>query len=612
MNTGLTKERVIQNLKSAGLYDSSTGKAKSSSSSTPVVSSTPTTVDTGASSAASLAAKNNIGSSNVSANGQYATPSGSAVDTSQPSPQSVRDQAIGNLQKQGYASPDEGEIQGAMSEISSSSQGGVASPYLQTYQNLQGKNVPNEAGLARGMVADATPTQTQDQSQGNAIIESLFQQDPVIDQVLKNLDSYMSPENQGQTLVKQYQSMLKASGLNEINTEMLNTKKIIDGTEDDIRAEVTAAGGFATDSQVLALANARNKTLIQNYNNLLATRDSIQQQLSTMVNLASQDRQFAQSQMNQRLNIEQMILNYRDKFQSNARESLNNIVQNVGYGGLYEQVKNDPYSQSLVEKSLGLAQGGLSALATYKKPLSESEQLDMRYKEAQIAKINSEISGSNSTDPTLALAYAQQYASTGQIPTGLPKGTFGVVAEMAKSLPQVDGAVVDRNTGVKSGKVSAEQQGGYATMYSVVELAKQLKELDQQRWGGIIAGTAGKIFGSEDQAKYINLKDQIADLLARARTGAAINASEEARYYGLLPGRFSEPFGLGTDSQKRIQNFIDVITSDLDNKTRSQGLAIYGLSTVDIGGQSYTVGSIVENADGQKGRINSDGTITQY
>ena len=106
------------------------------------------------------------------------------------------------------------------------------------------------------------------------------------------------------------------------------------------------------------------------------------------------------------------------------------------------------------------------------------------------------------------------------------------------------------------------------------------------------------------------MREQISDLLARARTGAAINATEEKRYFDLLPSRFSQPFFLGADSQVRIDNFISTVTKDLDNKTRTQGLAVYGLSTVEIGGQKYTIGDIVSNEAGQIGRVNPDGSIT--
>ena len=241
-----------------------------------------------------------------------------------------------------------------------------------------------------------------------------------------------------------------------------------------------------------------------------------------------------------------------------------------------------------------------------------NDKYDNAYKQAQINKIYADIkkdSEEAGVEPNQVMAYAQQYASTGQIPVGLPKGTFGLVSAAAKELPKGEGTIVDKNTGVKSSAVPAALETGYASMYSVIELAKELKELDKKRIGGITSGTLGKIFGSDDQQKYIDKRDQIVDLLARSRTGAAINTSEEELYSGMLPGRFSEAFFLGVDSQSRLDNFIDNVSKDLNNKTKTQGLSIFGFSKVNLGGKEYTVGDIIHNGS-QAGRVNPDGTIT--
>ena len=154
------------------------------------------------------------------------------------------------------------------------------------------------------------------------------------------------------------------------------------------------------------------------------------------------------------------------------------------------------------------------------------------------------------------------------------------------------------------------QVAAYSALYSAIELSKELAELDKERWGGVVSGSLGKVFGNEDQARYVALRTQIIDLLARARSGAALTAVEEARYAGMLPGRFSEPFALGTNSDVRINNFTKTLTDDLVNKTSAQGVKVNGLSKVKVDGQEYTVGDIIQNAQGVMGRINADGSIT--
>ncbi len=108
----------------------------------------------------------------------------------------------------------------------------------------------------------------------------------------------------------------------------------------------------------------------------------------------------------------------------------------------------------------------------------------------------------------------------------------------------------------------------------------------------------------------MDLRAQIVDLLSRARSGAALTPHEEEMYNSMLPGRFSESLGLGADSQVKIDNFINALTSDAKNKASTQGWAINGLSDVEIDGEKYTVGDIITNAQGKKGRINADSSIT--
>lgn len=235
-------------------------------------------------------------------------------------------------------------------------------------------------------------------------------------------------------------------------------------------------------------------------------------------------------------------------------------------------------------------------------------------RKAQIDNIRSEIDkrnaeSDNKIDPSQAIAFAQQYASTGTIPTGIPKGTFGTVAAIAKELPKSPGQILDKATGITPDKLGAAGDA-YGALYSAIELSKELKQLDEKRVGGLVAGTLGKVFGSGDQQRYIDLRSQIVDLIARARSGAALTVSEERRYSSMLPGRWSESLGLGVNSDKRIDNFTNALTDDLKNKVNSKGWVVNGISTVKIDGQDYTVGDIIQNREGKQGRINPDGTIT--
>jgi hypothetical protein len=125
-----------------------------------------------------------------------------------------------------------------------------------------------------------------------------------------------------------------------------------------------------------------------------------------------------------------------------------------------------------------------------------------------------------------------------------------------------------------------------------------------------LAGTKNAILPSTQSQQYNNLRGEIVDLLARARSGAALTANEEATYLKKLPGNFSKSLFLGGSGDTKIDSLKSSITGKLDTSLQTNNLAIYGYSTVNVGGQPFVVGQTVTNSQGQTGRINADGTIT--
>lgn len=240
-----------------------------------------------------------------------------------------------------------------------------------------------------------------------------------------------------------------------------------------------------------------------------------------------------------------------------------------------------------------------------------TKALDIRKTQLEIEKIKKDLNDKGiSEDPANILAYAQQYASTGKIPTGIPKGTFGVISETAKSLPKAQGTLIDRTTGVTPSTLSATQIDGITALYDISKKIEDLEKLNKERVGGLVGAAFGKLTGSGDQLRYLEARKEIIDLLARARTGAALTASEEKFYTDQLPGRVGEAFIVGADPKIKIASFKKKINESLATKLSVNNASIYGYSKVKISGKDYTIGDIVTNADGQAGRVNSDGTIT--
>lgn len=243
-----------------------------------------------------------------------------------------------------------------------------AAPYTQGLAAMQqsGQKAPQDAASARTAVAGASAPGTGSLAaqQRSAAVVGTLQNDPNYQQLLADYQEYNHVANQQKSLVDTYQQLISAAGIPGIDASLLNSKRIIDGTEDDIRSEVQAVSGFATDSQVQALASARNKVLIKNYNNLLNTKTLAMQQVQTMIGLAAQDQENALSHITQKLNIDAQIADYSMKFQANAAAAYERVIQAVGYQGLLQSLSSDPSAVNLAEQTLGLAPGGLQQIAT--------------------------------------------------------------------------------------------------------------------------------------------------------------------------------------------------------------------------------------------------------
>lgn len=221
-----------------------------------------------------------------------------------------------------------------------------------------GGQSPDNAGAASSAIQKATQAVGQENT-SPGLLGSVMETDSNFDSIFTEYDKFHSPIEQHKSLVDEYKSLSDSLGINKINTDLLNAQKVIDGTEDDIRMEVEKAGGFATDSQVVALSNSRNKSLIKNYNYLLASRDNAMTQLNTMMNLTIQDRQMAEAEFDRKMNFAFKVADYKQKAMSNAAEGLNNFVTNVGYDGLLNSLGNNQAAQTRTEKLLGIAPGGL-------------------------------------------------------------------------------------------------------------------------------------------------------------------------------------------------------------------------------------------------------------
>lgn len=247
-----------------------------------------------------------------------------------------------------------------------------------------------------------------------------------------------------------------------------------------------------------------------------------------------------------------------------------------------------------------------------------STKLENQIKTLQLqkaAKDLADVQTGQNIDVDSAVTYAKEFAETGKIPSLEILKSVGVtpgqLAELAKQTPYSSGTLLSSATGMKQKSLSPSQEDGVLALYDISQKVAQLKELDQARIKGVIPAGFGKVFGSEAQGAYVALRKEIVDLLARARTGAALTAQEEEFYQSQLPGRVGNVFfGLfGRDSQKVIEEFENKINGTLQTKLNGNNVVINGYSTVNVGGIPRKVGEILD-IGGIKLRVLADGTLT--
>ena len=265
---------------------------------------------------------------------------------------------------------------------------GVFQKGLQDAQDAR-TEAPSSVQEAAQVLGEFIP-QDEEQDQTAAFIT----QDPFLQQVILSFQQFMSESTQRTSLVEEYQSLLQSSGIQELDTDLLDLKQVIEGAEDDIRQEISAAGGLGTESQVLALTNARNKSLIKNYNALLETRNTKEKYLDNMLNLTIADRQEASQRFDTMMNFGFKIADLQQRMKSNAIAGIERMVNTIGWNGILDSLES-PYEVGLLERTYGLPSGGSQIAAQRETEGIEAErteeELDIFLKQVQIENIQSQI-----------------------------------------------------------------------------------------------------------------------------------------------------------------------------------------------------------------------------
>lgn len=238
--------------------------------------------------------------------------------------------------------------------------GQIGQKYTSYFNSTGGTTAPDSN--PRGAIASAT-SPSQDPIFG-ALTSSLA---PIMHSLTQVIRDINNPAITGQNIQSEYNDLSAKFNLPALQADMLNYSNAMNWTEDDIRDELTKAGGGGTESQVLALAAARNKTLLKQYNAVATQYQAAQTTVSNMMQYATTDQQTAlqKEQMSASVvesmaSIESQMMQMGLTMQQHATDNLNKIVTNVGYQGLAAQAQGSPQMLSYYENLLGLASGSLS------------------------------------------------------------------------------------------------------------------------------------------------------------------------------------------------------------------------------------------------------------
>lgn len=309
--------------------------------------------------------------------------------------------------------------------------------------------------------------------------------------------------------------------------------------------------------------------------------------------------------------------------QQKLSDSITNILGDVG------KIGTAPAEVLSAIQNAGSSEDAAALAAPYLK-----DPLDTKYKIAQINALYAQAQKDAATAQTGGLdagevmAYATQMAETGVRPTGVPKGAFGYVAQIASDLPKKDGEVVGNFTNVRDPKLTPVQLDGLAAGKTLLQQTlPALKTAYWNAWTGLGPGLADKVgIRSADMAEFQSLRQQFLTDLLKMKSGLVVTEQEYKRYADMLPSSFSGALGLpyasevpvlggfGEFGSKQIDVLQKQLETNLNNTLKVNGSSMYGWTKIEgPNGKTYTVGQLVPNEAGQLVRIlpNGEGQLIE-
>lgn len=236
----------------------------------------------------------------------------------------------------------------------------LSKKYQEAYNANKSLPVPQTGAEARAVLGsyfDQTPTQQDPQK---SFFDEYMAMNPVVKTMYDAINHELSAPMTSMSFKDEFVKLQQEQGIPALNTELMNIRNIMDGTEDDIRNEITKAGGFATDSQVMAISAARNKTLLKQANILQQQLALKEDYVDQLMQFSEKDRATVDKEVQKKLGLTEKLASLQDKITSSAKENYVKIVDRIGYAGLANLLKDDSQGRKMAETALGLPRNALS------------------------------------------------------------------------------------------------------------------------------------------------------------------------------------------------------------------------------------------------------------
>lgn len=238
----------------------------------------------------------------------------------------------------------------------------LSKKYLDAYNANKALPVPQssaDASKALDTYFKDTAQEPQQDPQ-KSFFDEYMAMNPVIKTMYDAINHELSAPTTFTSFKDEFAKLQQEQGIPALNTELMNIKNIMDGTEDDIRTEISKAGGFATESQVQALTYARNKTLLKQANVLqqqLAIKNDYVDQL---MQFSEKDRAQVDKEVERKLGLTEKLTKIQESMTNAAKDNYKTLVDKVGFAGLSQAFGGDAKGMAQAERSLGLPSGTLA------------------------------------------------------------------------------------------------------------------------------------------------------------------------------------------------------------------------------------------------------------